>query len=64
MSCDSGFGKHVIFCTDRSLSMHHDLNKKDILILSKGPTHRLDDTTLTSEKECSMNFIEEKKIFV
>ena len=43
--------------------MHHDLNKKDILILSKGPTHRLDDTTLTSEKECSMNLTEEKKKF-
>ena len=43
--------------------MHNDNNKKDTLILSKGRTDRLDDATLTSGKEYSMNFTEDKKNF-
>ena len=41
-----------------SLSAHIDeKNKlKDILILCEGPTHRLDDTTLTGEAKYSVNF--------
>ena len=33
--------------------------KKDILVLGKGPTHRLEHT-LTAEKMYSINFIEKK----
>ena len=48
-----GFGKNVVISrADMSSSVHVDNNtKKDILILDKGPTHVLDDTTLTAEVE-------------
>ena len=37
-----GFGRNVIiFGVDMSLSAHVDQKKKDILIIGKGPTHRL-----------------------
>ena len=39
------------------------IKKKDILILGKGPTQELDDTTLTAEKEYAINFDEEHKKF-
>ena len=38
-----------------SSSVHVDNKKKDILILGKGPTKGLDDTTLTSEAQYSIN---------
>ena len=45
-------------------SVHVDNKKKDILILdNKGPTRGLDDTTLTTEKEYSINFSEQHKKF-
>ena len=34
-----------------SSSVHVDNKKKDILILGKGPTQGLDDTSLTAEKK-------------
>ena len=37
-------------------SVHINNNKKDTLILGKGPSQRLDDTTLTSEAHNSINF--------
>ena len=40
-----------------------DNKKKDILILSEGPTQELDDTTLTEEKNYSINFTEHNKKF-
>ena len=40
--------------------MHIDNNKKDILILVKGPNNALDDTTFTAEKEYLINFIEQQ----
>ena len=48
-----------------SLSAHIDnKNKsKDILILGEGPTHRLDDTTLTAEAKYSVNFTRPRKRF-
>ena len=46
-----------------SSSVHVDNKKKDILILGEGPTHRLDDTTLTAEKKYSINFRESNKKF-
>ena len=47
----SGFSKNIIkFCADMNSLVHTD-KKKDIFILSKGPTDGLDDTTLTAKKE-------------
>ena len=61
LSNGSEFGKIVIiFGADMSSLMHIDNNKKDILILGKGPNDALDDTTLTTEKEYLMNFIEQQ----
>ena len=39
-----------------SSSVHIDNKKKDILIIGKGPTQGLDDTTLTAEAQYSINF--------
>ena len=39
-----------------SLSVYIDNTKKDILILDKGPTQRLDETTLTAEAQYSISF--------
>ena len=50
LSDGSGFGKNVIFDADLSSFLHIDNEKKDILILGKGPTHGLEDTALTEEK--------------
>ena len=36
---------------------------KDILILDKGPTQGLDNTTLTAEAEYSVNFSRSQKNF-
>ena len=35
------------------------IEKKDILILGDDPTQGLDNTTLTAEKTCAINFIEQ-----
>ena len=64
LSGSSRFGKNVItFGVDNSSSLHADNRKKDILILSKGPTGGLDDRTLTREVEYSINFINFKSAF-
>ena len=39
-----------------SPSGHIDNKNKDILILGKGPTQRLDDTTLTAEAKYPIKF--------
>ena len=39
-----------MFGINMSLLVHIDNSKSDILILGKGPTNRLGDTTLTAEK--------------
>ena len=58
-----GFGQNVlIFGVDMSFSAHIDNKKKDILILGKGPTQRLEHT-LTAEKMYSINFTVIKKKF-
>ena len=41
--------------------MHIDNKKKDILNLGKGPVDSLYDTTLTTEKEYSIDFTEQQK---
>ena len=46
------WGKNVlIFGEDNSSSVHIDNKKKDILVLGKSLTQRLDDTTTTAETE-------------
>ena len=51
-----GFGQNVlIFGADMSTSIHIDNNKKDILVLGRGPTQGL-ESTLTAEKMYSINF--------
>ena len=44
--------------------MHTDNKNNDILILGEGPIQRLDDTTLTTEAKCSINFTLSEKRFV
>ena len=46
----------IIFGVDMSSSVHVDNKKKDILILGEGPTQGFDGTTLTAEKNYSINF--------
>ena len=41
-----------------TLSVHIDNKGKDISILGKGPTQGLNDTTLTTEAQYSINFSE------
>ena len=54
---DGSMGKNVIiFGVDMSSSVHIDNKKKYFLILGKGPTQGLDDTTLTAEAQYSINF--------
>ena len=46
-----------------SSSVHVDNKGKDILILRKGPTQGLDDTTLTAEAKYPINFTYSGKRF-
>ena len=56
-----GVGQNIlIFGVDMSSSAHIDNNKKDILVLGKGPTQGLEHT-LTAEKMYSINFTVTKK---
>ena len=58
-----GFGQNVlIFGADMSTSIHIDNKGKDILVLGRGPTQRL-ESTLTTEKMYSINFTVTKKKF-
>ena len=47
-----------------SSSVHIDNKGKDILILGEGPTQGLDNTTLTAEAICPINFTQSRKRFV
>ena len=59
---DGSMGKNVIvFGADMSSSVHVDNNEKDILILGEGPTLRSDDTTLTGEAKCPINFTQSNR---
>ena len=51
----------IIFGVDMSSSVHIDNKKKDILILGKGTTQGLDDTSLTAEAQYSINFSRSQK---
>ena len=46
-----------------SSSVHIDNKKNIILILSKGSTQELYDTTLTAEAQDSINFSRSNKVF-
>ena len=46
-----------------SSSVHIDNKGKDILILGKGPTQGLDDTTLTAKAKYPIKFTEQNKDF-
>ena len=51
------WGKNtIIFGVDMKSPLHIDNKNKDILNLGKGPTQGLDNTTLTTEAEYSVNF--------
>ena len=39
-----------------SSPVYIDIKNKDILILGEGPTQGLDDTTLTAEAKCPIDF--------
>ena len=43
--------------------MNIDNKGKDILILGKGPRQGLDDTTLATEAQCSINFSRSSRKF-
>ena len=65
LSDGSGFSKYVVmFGVDMSSSGHVNNRKKDIIILEKSPTQALDNTTLTTRAEYSINFTGKEKIFV
>ena len=51
----------IIFEVDMSSSVHVNNKNKDILILGKGQTQGLDNTTLTSETEYSVNYFKTTK---
>ena len=62
---DGTLGKNVIiFGADMSSSVHINNKGKDILILSRGTTQGLDDTTLTAEAIYPINFTQPNKRFV
>ena len=54
----------IIFEVDMSSSVHVDNKKKDVLILSEGPTEGLDDTTLTVEKSIQSTLLKVIRNFV
>ena len=54
---DGSVGKSVIFFgADMSSSMHIGKNGKEFFIFVKGPTQRLNNTTLTTKIQYSINF--------
>ena len=58
------WGKNVItFGVDMSSLVHIDNKKKDILILGKCSSHKLDDTTLTAEAQYSISFSRSNRKF-
>ena len=62
-SIGNDIGRNAItFGVDMSLSPHIDNKKKDISILGKGPTQRLEHT-LIAEKLYSINFTKENTKF-
>ena len=62
---DGRMGKNaIIFGVDMSSYLHIDNRKKDILILVKSSTKRLDDTTLIAEAQYQLIFQDQIENFV
>ena len=57
-------GNVLIFGADMSSSEHVDNKIKDILILGEGPTQGSDNTILTADVKCPINFTQPRKRFV
>ena len=51
----------IIFDADTGSSVHIDYKKKDILIVAKGPTDGLDETTVTAHETYFIDFTEQLK---
>ena len=51
----------IIFDVDTGSSVHIDYNKKDILIVAKGPTDGLDETMVTAHETNFIDFTEQLK---
>ena len=57
-------GKNItLFGVDMSSSVHIDNKRKDILIICKGLTQGLDDSTLAAETQYSINFSRSSRKF-
>ena len=55
----------IFFGVNNSSSVHIHNKEKDILVLNKGPTQGLDNTTITEEAEYSINFsISQRKSYL
>ena len=53
----------LFFGVDMDSSLHIENKEKYILNIGIGPTQRLDDTTLTAEVQCSINFSRSNRKF-
>ena len=53
----------IMFGVDNCPSVHVDNRKKGISVLMKGPTDRLDDTSIKAEAGYSINFSIQLKLF-
>ena len=61
-SCSNfDWGKNVNFGVDNNSSVHIDNKKKNVLVLSKGPTQRLDVTMITAEAIILYEFFKIRK---
>ena len=64
LSDGNGFGKNkIMFGADMSSYGHVDNRKKDLLIIGKDSTQRLDNIKLNAENEYAKTFSEKQKIF-
>ena len=62
---DGNWGKNVIiFGVDMSSSVHTYTKKKKISVLGEGPSHDLDNTSVTAEAKYPVNFTESGQRFV
>ena len=62
---DFDWCENVIFGFGNISSMHIGIKKEDIFVLGKGPTQRLNDTTIIAEAKYTINFSRlHKKMFV
>ena len=60
---NGGFGKNIVIFGANTGWFVHVHHRRDVLILGKGPTQRLDNTALTAEPQYSINFTKQGKKF-